>query len=248
MISNRATFPNRTVERTTVPRDCLVSASQKHLPVTFPELHAMYSRRLYKTIFAITRNREDTEDALQETFLRAYLKLDTFEDRSSIYSWLTRIAINSALMILRRRRCRAEISFDHPSDSNTQNISFECKDPALDPEEHAELQQRQAIVLRAIYSLDSRLREPIRMQMLYGWSNREIGRTLNLSVAAVKTRLHRARVRLSATQAGTNRSGTRWLDRSLLSRQDDPSTPGFNQRQMRRGFRETRAIWNATQI
>lgn len=75
----------------------------------FAELYATYSRRLYNTIFAITKNHEDAEDALQETFLRAYTGIHAFEGRSAIYSWLTRIAINSALIVLRKRRVRPEL-------------------------------------------------------------------------------------------------------------------------------------------
>ena len=74
----------------------------------FNELQKVYSSRLFKTILRITKNWEDAEDALQDTFLRAYLALHGFEGRSSVYSCLTRIAINSALMVLRRRRSRPE--------------------------------------------------------------------------------------------------------------------------------------------
>ena len=76
--------------------------------MAFDELQKEYSSRLFKTILRITKNWEDAEDALQDTFLRAYLALHGFEGRSSVYSWLTRIAINSALMVLRRRRSRPE--------------------------------------------------------------------------------------------------------------------------------------------
>jgi RNA polymerase sigma factor (sigma-70 family) len=62
----------------------------------------------------ITKNKEDAEDVLQDTFLRAFLSLSSFERRSSFYSWLTRIGINSALMLLRKRRVRVEMSFDLP--------------------------------------------------------------------------------------------------------------------------------------
>ena len=72
------------------------------------ELQKEYSSRLFKTILRITKNWEDAEDALQDTFLRAYLALHGFGGRSSVYSWLTRIAINSALMVLRRSRSRPE--------------------------------------------------------------------------------------------------------------------------------------------
>jgi DNA-directed RNA polymerase specialized sigma24 family protein len=98
-------------DRTTAAVDDVVSAAQAGSAEAFRKLHVLYSRRLYKTIVAIMKNPQGAEDALQDTFLRAYLAIDRFEGRSNIYSWLTRIAINSAIMILRKRSARAEVLF-----------------------------------------------------------------------------------------------------------------------------------------
>jgi RNA polymerase sigma-70 factor (ECF subfamily) len=92
----------------------LVAAARSGSSAAFAELREIYARRVYWKLLNMTKNREDAEDALQDTFLRAYMALHTFEERSSFYTWITRIAINSALMILRRRRTRAEVSFDSP--------------------------------------------------------------------------------------------------------------------------------------
>ena len=174
-------------------------------PAAFAELHATYSRRLYKTIITITRNPQDAEDALQDTFLRAYLRLQSFEGRASIYSWLTRIAINSSLMILRRRRVGSEVSFDPQLDNRPETILFELRDSAPSPEEHCERHQLKLMLIRAIHGLDPHLRRPIQMQMK-GWTIREIGRALNISAAAVKTRLRRARLRLAVRHVDLVRS------------------------------------------
>jgi RNA polymerase sigma-70 factor, ECF subfamily len=163
----------------------------------FTDLYAAYSRRLYQTIVAITRDSQDAEDALQETFLRAYLGLHTFEGRSNVYSWLTRIAINSALLILRRRRARPEILFDPCFDVRTQAIFVNLKDSAPNPEELYEQRQRQRILFRSIRNLSPRLRRPLQMQMRRESSIAEISKALRISEAAVKTRLHRARTKLS---------------------------------------------------
>lgn len=175
----------------------LVSAAQAGSPGAFAELHALYSRRLYKTIVAITKNSEDAEDVLQETFLRAYLAVHTFEGRSTVYSWLTRIAINSSLMLLRKRRARAEVLFDPQPDAPSETLCFEIPDPAPTPEKAYELRHRRVALVRAIRNLDTRLRRPIQMRITSESSIKEIGRALNISEAAVKTRLHRARLRLS---------------------------------------------------
>jgi RNA polymerase sigma-70 factor, ECF subfamily len=181
------------------PDNEIVERAQAGSPEAFAELHRIYSLRLYKTIIAITRNPEDAEDALQETFLRAHLAIRAFEGRSSVYSWLTRIAMNSALMLLRRRRARPEILFDPQPDTSAKTFSFEVKDSAPNPEQVYALRQRRVKLLRAIHGLSPGLRETIRMRVVKGASLEEIGRSLNISETAVKARIHRARRRLSVT-------------------------------------------------
>lgn len=184
------------------PRDVeLVSSVLAGSPDAFAELQRLYSRQLYSTIFAITRNREDAEDALQDTFLRAYLALHSFERRSSVYSWLTRIAINSALMLLRKRRNHPEVCFDLSSEPENGLPHFELRDPSPNPEQICDQRQRCANIHRAIQRLQSSLREPLQTRMTHGSSLEEIARTLDISEAAVKARLYRARMRLSETRA-----------------------------------------------
>ena len=185
-------------DKPTFSRHSRAVSAQIGEPSAFAELYATYSRRLYKTIVGITRNSEDAEDALQDTFLRAHLALHTFEGRSSIYSWLTRIAINSALMILRRRRACPEVLFDSRVDSDLDNNTFEVQDTAPNPEEVCDRRQHQLNLLRAIRTLNPDLRGPIHMRMTKGSSVKEISQTLDISEATAKARLYRARLRLSA--------------------------------------------------
>jgi RNA polymerase sigma-70 factor, ECF subfamily len=188
---------DKTVEGVITPLDAVVAAAQAGSSAAFAELHSIYSGRLYQTILSITRNSHDAEEALQDTFLRAHLAIKKFEGRSKIYSWLTRIAINSALMILRKRRVRSEVSFDPQPDDRCKAITFEVGDSAPNPEELCILHQHQHRALRAIHRLSPHLRVPFRMQIMRGWSIREISRALNISEAAVKSRLYRARLQLS---------------------------------------------------
>jgi RNA polymerase sigma-70 factor (ECF subfamily) len=185
------------VERVIAPVDDIVAAAQAGSPAAFEKLHSLYSGRLYQTILSITRNPHDAEEALQDTFLRAHLAIKKFEGKSKIYSWLTRIAINSALMILRKRRVRPEVLFDPQPDVRCEAITFEVRDSAPNPEELCILHQHQHRTLRAIRHLSPHLRVPLRMRLTRGWSIREISRALNISEAAVKSRLYRARLRLS---------------------------------------------------
>ena len=184
----------------------LVAAVRAGSSTAFEEIRSRYSRRLYWRIQAMTRNHEDTEDALQDTFLHAYLALDSFEGRSQFASWLTRIAINSALMVLRRRRRRAEVSFEPPSESNESGPAIDVPDTALNPEQLYDVRQRSRSALRAVSKLKINLRIPMTTWIEQECSMKEVARTLNLSLASVKTRLHRARKQLTFTAALNERA------------------------------------------
>ena len=197
----------RPMARSVVRDSEVLLALNSRSPEAFASLYATYSPRLFRTIIAITRNHADAEDVLQETCLRVYLALDTFEGRSSFYSWLTQIAINSALMFLRKRRNRAEVTVGEPSDNSAETSYFEFKDPAPSPEQVYQSRQSGAKLEMAIRKLSPRLREPLEMQLAEDSSMKEISRSLGISVASVKARLHRARARLCASQVlnGTGR-------------------------------------------
>jgi RNA polymerase sigma-70 factor (ECF subfamily) len=197
---NGTALLDQTIERVTTPLDDIVLAAQAGSAAAFAELYSTYSTRLFQTILSITRNPHDAEEALQETFLRAYLAIRTFEGKSQISTWLTRIAINTALMVLRKRRACPEVLFDPQPDDRGEAFTFEVKDSALNPEELCVLHQRQLKTLRALFRLHPHLRAPIRMQVMHGWSIMEISRALNISEAAVKSRLHRARQQLSTSR------------------------------------------------
>lgn len=195
-------FHGTSAKQDTAGRDLeLVAAARAGSTAAFEELQNRYSRRLYRRIQSITRNHEDAEDALQETFLHAYLALNSFEGRSQFSSWLTRIAINSALMVLRRRHRRAEVSFEAPSElpEDTQTIDF--RDRALNPEQLYDVRQRTHCALRAISKLSISLRSPMATWIDQECSAKEVARTLDLSLAAVKARLHRARKQLTCSTA-----------------------------------------------
>jgi RNA polymerase sigma-70 factor, ECF subfamily len=174
----------------------LVRAAQAGSSAAFAELREIYSRRVFRKLLTITRNREDAEDALQDAFMRAYVALPRFEGRSSFYSWLTRIAINSALITMRKRRARPEVSLDNPNEMGETTFVFEFRDTAPGPEHTCLHRQRCARVLRSIGKLQPRLRQVIEMQMTQSSSIREIAQALDISESAVKSRLSRARARL----------------------------------------------------
>lgn len=172
----------------------------------FAELQKTHSHRVYKRILSITRNREDAEDALQDTFLRAYLALPSFEGKSQLSTWLMRIGINSALMILRRRRCRPETSFEQPQDFEGDGAYLDVRDNAFDPEQLYDQQQRCEAIRCALQRLDPKLRGVMRIRLSEEQPMQKIAQDLGVSVASVKARLFRARKRLLRSPAlGTRR-------------------------------------------
>ena len=171
----------------------LVTAMRAGSEMAFAELHRLYAHSLYRTILSITRNREDAEDVLQETLMRAYLGLDSFEGRSKLHSWLTRIAINSSLMVLRKRRTRREASFESLPFADDGTPQFQVKDSGPNPEEFCLQRERGLRVAKAMAGLKPPMRNAMQTQLNTGGSMEEIAQSLDISVAAVKARLHRAR-------------------------------------------------------
>jgi RNA polymerase sigma-70 factor (ECF subfamily) len=182
----------------------LVAAARSGSSAAFAELREIYGQRVYGKLLTITRNKEDAEDALQETFLRAYMALERFEGRSTFYTWITTIAINSALMILRRRRRLAEVSFDSAGEAEDSIPAFQFEDTRPSPEHVCGYRQRHASLLRSMSRLQPPLRQAIEMRIMGERSIREIAQALAISEVAVKSRLSRARARLTSEQTSRN--------------------------------------------
>jgi RNA polymerase sigma-70 factor, ECF subfamily len=185
----------------------LVSMAKLGDSDAFVELSRLHANRLLRTIYQITRNWHDAEDALQDATLRAFSHLKDFQEKSSFYTWLTRIAINSALMILRKRRGCYEIPFDGIDDSGDSYERWEPRSPAENPESRLARQEREELLRDAILRLPQVLREAVELRQAMGYSTREIAQALGISVPAVKSRLSRARVTLrTALLPGNSRS------------------------------------------
>jgi RNA polymerase sigma-70 factor, ECF subfamily len=157
----------------------------------FVELSKRHANRVFQTAYRITRNRQDAEDALQEAFLNAFTHLKNFEGRSSFSTWLTRIAINSALMTLRKKRNSHEIPIDDGPVGNF--VIREPQSPMGDPESHYVRGERHKLLRKAIHRLPPIYREVIHLQESKEHSLREIAQSLGITVPAVKSRLSRAK-------------------------------------------------------
>jgi choline dehydrogenase len=180
--------------------DDFVRSLQDGSNSAYEKLHRLYSRRLFKQIMAITRNEEDAEDALQDTFLQAFRAIHSFEGRSQITTWLTRIAINAALMRVRKRRSRAELPFEWPSELDEEPSIYEARDPSPNPEQACEQRQRRNQLTDAIENLEPTLRSAISLWVFWDGSVKDVANALDVSVSAIKTRVHRARQKLRGSR------------------------------------------------
>jgi RNA polymerase sigma-70 factor (ECF subfamily) len=174
----------------------LVAAAKRGHQGAFGELYALHSQKIFRTTLRITRNREDAEDAVQDSFLNALIHLGNFDGRSSFYTWLTRIAINSALMKIRKNRACLEISRDEPGDTNEDFAPFDHVDTHPNPEEQFAQVQRERIVTGAVRRLRPAQREVIEIRRLREFSIKETARILRITVPAAKSRLYHAKVSL----------------------------------------------------
>jgi RNA polymerase sigma-70 factor (ECF subfamily) len=182
----------------------LVSMAKLGDSDAFVELSKLHFNRILRTIYQITRNWHDAEDALQDATLKAFSHIKDFQEKSSFSTWLTRIAINSALMLLRKKRICYEISFDgsDSSDDNCKHREIRC--PAENPESQLARKEREELLRNAILQLPHTLREVVELRQARGYSTREIAQALGITVPAVKSRLSRAKLTLRTAILPTN--------------------------------------------
>src|ERR1700757_1198838 len=144
----------------------LVAAAKRGQSVAFEALCRPYAKKLEQTTFRITRNREDSEDAVQDALLNAFVHLKDFDGRSSFATWLTRIAINSALMILRKKRGSLEVAIEGSDDSGKDRLHYQIPDHTPNPERRYAQREEETILNRAVERLRPALREAVRIQRL----------------------------------------------------------------------------------
>lgn len=178
--------------------EVLVTAAQAGDATAFVELKDRHANKLLARIYRITKNWQDAEDVLQDAFLKAFVHLPGFEGRSSFSSWITRIAINSALMLLRKRRM-VEVPIDAYGIDGEAWSGWEPADVRRTPEEAYEQREMEQHLRFAIRRLRPPLRRAIHLRRTEDYSTSEIAAALGISVAAAKSRLLRARMQLRAS-------------------------------------------------
>ena len=174
----------------------LVAKAREGDARAFGELVRKYEGKIFRLAQHVTQNREDAEDVLQETFLKAYEHLDQFQGNSKFYTWIVRIAVNQALMKLRRRKTDKSVSLDEAIDTGEDTVVREIAAWDPDPEQRYTQEELRGILDSAVQSLAPPYRSVFVLRDVEDLSTEETAEALNLSVPAVKSRLLRARLQL----------------------------------------------------
>lgn len=170
----------------------LVKHAKSGRSSAFGDLYERHRPKIYHIAFHILRNRQDAEDAVQRSFQRAFVNLDRFREDSAFSTWVTRIAINEALMLLRRRRADTPIQENNMDDPEVL-YGRELVDKGPSPEQALAENELRAAVTHSISHLREGLRRVVLLRELQGLTSSETARRLGLTVSAVKARTFHAR-------------------------------------------------------
>jgi RNA polymerase sigma-70 factor (ECF subfamily) len=188
-----------TIQKATEPISdelSLVQAAKGGDIRAFEALVKRYDRNVFRIAQHITQNREDAEDVVQDAFLKAYSNLEQFQGQSKFYTWLVRIAVNEALMKLRRRRPERTVSLDQEVQTDEDTMPREVADWSPNPEQQYNQAELKEILGKTIQGLPPSFRTVFVLRDVEGLSTEETAEALQLSIPAVKSRLLRARLQL----------------------------------------------------
>jgi RNA polymerase sigma-70 factor (ECF subfamily) len=179
-----------------IDETALVALARQGDDGAFSTLVNRYNRKIFRLAKNITQNDEDAEDVLQDAFLKAYTHLDSFHGDSKFYTWIVRIAVNEALMKLRKRRSDKTVSLDEEIDTGEEQVTREIAVWDGDPEQKYGQTELRQILDEAIQGLKPAFRTVFQLRDVEELSTEETAEALDLSVPAVKSRLLRARLQL----------------------------------------------------
>jgi len=165
------------------------------------------------------RNNEDAEDVVQESFQQAFIHLKSFNGNSRFSTWVSRIAINAALMKLRKKRGFWDVSLDESAETEEPSSRIDVEDEGPNPEQLYARQERQRILSRAMNKLTPGMRKAIELRELDERSTEETARIMGISVSAVKARVFHGRRKLR--ERLNHFVGSAWTSGRNISRTPD---------------------------
>ncbi len=178
------------------PDVALVERARGGDEAAFEQLIRQYDRQIFRIARHFTQNKEDAEDIVQDTFLKAYQKLHQFQGNSKFYTWLVRIAVNESLKRLRKRRNSKTVSMDEDVQTEDGSVPRDFADWTPDPEQEYGQGELGEILRKTIAGLPPGFRSVFTLRDVENFSTEETAQALGLSVPAVKSRLLRARLQL----------------------------------------------------
>jgi len=219
--------PDRLVEQKDA---ALVAGAKTGDARAFELLVERHERRIFSIAQRMTRNREDAEDVVQQSFQKAFINLKKFEGDSLFSTWLTRIAINEALMLLRRKRGSREVPIAESSTEDGAALPLDFPDSGPNPEDSCLQREQERILCAAVNELKPGLRKAVELREFGELSTGETAQVMGLSVAAVKARLFHGRKELRQRlkryvestrtyRTRASRQETRWLSTLIGQRQ-----------------------------
>ena len=173
--------------------ETLVRRAQEGDTGAFDELVRRYTSIVYRILYKILRHEEDTQDALQDTFVSAYRALPRFRQDARFSTWIYRIATNAALMKARARKTNL-VSLDHPTEDPEAQSAWELPDWSATPDEEIMTGETRRIMEDAIQALPPEQRAAFVLHDIQDLSSAETAQAMGITVSAVNSRLHRARV------------------------------------------------------
>jgi RNA polymerase sigma-70 factor (ECF subfamily) len=174
----------------------LVHACKRGDATAFEQLVKRYDRRLLRISQTVTRNKEDSEDAVQEALLKAFQNLADFREDCQFSTWLIRITVNQSLMKLRKHRTHKEVSLDEDFQADGEALPLDVPDRAPNPEQLCWASELRDVLVRTVEELRPILRTVFVLRDVDGLSIEQTAQVLNLSQAAVKARSWRVRLHL----------------------------------------------------
>jgi RNA polymerase sigma factor (sigma-70 family) len=189
---------SHTIGRSKHSDENLVTAARNGDSQAFEELVLRHKHKVLAVAQRITQNREDAEDVAQDSFHKVFLHLQNFQEKSRFSTWLTRIVMNQAFMLLRRRRGVVEVLPESPEDSANNN-SEAFVDQTPNPEESCWRRERTQLLTTAINQLGPKVRRTILLRDMEERSVKETAQILGTSITAVKARVFQGRRKLRRT-------------------------------------------------
>jgi RNA polymerase sigma-70 factor (ECF subfamily) len=173
-----------------------LAAAKRGDPTAFENLCKQSEGTVFRVARRMMRNNEDAEDVVQESFQQAFIHLKNFNGDSRFSTWLSRIAINAALMKLRKKQRKWDVSLDQSAETEELSSRLDVEDEGLNPEQLYAQKERQRILSEAMNELTPGMRKAIELRELGERSTEETARIMEISTSAVKARVFHGRRKL----------------------------------------------------